>query len=426
MTTPVSRTTVTDALAAAKDTVHVVGVVGFDVDWDNVVDHWKASGSHPAVVVRAESDNVLYTRSFVSDTADAAVRKSFKQMQVPRDHALELAELLAGAGWDPKEIGNERRVEMLHLESSLSVARADDRYFIQLNVPGYDGEIEEITEGDTLWNAAHDVLAYVLAPERGQKYSARVGTELLEIFDHKDTPRGIFPRDSFYDTDYTQLVVWVLILDRQGRLLIHRRADNAKDNVGMWDKSVGGHVEPHESADTSRAAVREVIEELFSNELDDKNPGFKPFEVTDSDVLYLGQWRPDARGRHIFKEASRYRNQWYYVKMENSPRVYTPREMPDKTVKRLRVRVEAYMFVAGEVLTDEFLGDLKNSTYQLVSINDLKSVMDKALAGNEVPGFDATNHIPKFTPDLVNIMTGGLRDELQEFAELVRRHAANG
>lgn len=425
MTKPASKNDVTDALASAK-IVHVVGVVGFDVDWDKVVDRWKGKKSQPEVVVRTESDNVLYTRSFVSDTPDAKVRKSFKQMQVVRDHALELTDLLARAGWDPDEIKKHRRIEILHLETSLSVARADDRYFVQLTVPGSLSAIEEIVPGDTLWDPAHDLLDYALDEDGGQKYSARTGTELLEIFDHQDTPRGIFPRDSFYDTDYTQLVVWVLILDRQGRLLIHRRADNAKDNVGMWDKSVGGHVEPNESTDTSRAAVREVIEELFSNELENKSPGFKTFEVTDSDVLYLGQWRSDARGRHIFKEASRYRSQWYYVKMQESPRVYTPREMTDGTVRRLRVRVEAYMFVAGEILTDDFLGSLQNSMYHLISINDLKSVMDKALAGGEVAGFDPTNKVPKFTPDLVNIMTGALRDELQEFAELVARHATDG
>lgn len=426
MTAPTSKSDLTGALAAATTTVRVIGVVAFDVDWEKVADEWKRDGRHPDIVVRAESDNVLYTRSFVSDTAAAKSRKTFTQMQVPRDHALELTELLTDAGWDVKEIQKNRRVELLHLDSPLSVARIDERYFVQLTVPGYEGAIEEVATGDPLWDAAHEALSYALNTDGGQKYSAPAGTELLEIFDHKDTPRGIFPRDSFYDTDYAQLVVWVLILDRQGRLLIHRRADNAKDNRGMWDKSVGGHVEPHESTDTSRAAVREVIEELFSNELEDKNPGFKAFEVSDSDVLYLGQWRPGARGRHVFKEAYRYRKQWYYFKMENSPRVYTPREMPDKTVKRLRVRVEAYVFVAGEVLTDEYLGTLENSPYQLVSINDLKSVMDGALAGKKVLGFDATNEVPKFTPDLVNIMTGGLRDELQQFAELVSRHAANG
>ncbi|CAN5334707.1 hypothetical protein BH11ACT4_BH11ACT4_13160 [soil metagenome] len=425
MTTPTSQD-VTAALAAASEIVHVVGVVAFDVDWEKVTEEWKRNDRHPDVIVRAESDNVLYTRSFVSDTAAAKKRTTFTQMQVPRDHALELNDLLVRAGWDEKDVGKSRRIELLHLDSPLSVAQVDDRFFIQLTVLGYESAIEEVTSKHPLWGAAHQTLGYALEADGGQKYAAPLGTELLEIFDHKDTPRGIFPRDSFYDTDYAQLVVWVLILDRQGRLLIHRRADNAKDNRGMWDKSVGGHVEPHEATDTSRAAVREVIEELFSNETDTSDPGFQAFEAKDSEPLYLGQWRPGVRGRHVFKEASRYRKEWYYFKMENSPRVYTPREMPDGSVRRLRVRVEAYMFVAGEILTDDFLTTLENSVYQLVPINELKSVMDKALAGNAVDGFDATNEVPKFTPDLVNIMTGGLRDELQEFAELVSRHATDG
>jgi hypothetical protein len=195
------------------------------------------------------------------------------------------------------------------------------------------------------------------------------------------------------------------------------------DKVGY--SSIGGHVEPLEHADTSHAAVRELIEELFVDELADE-PGFHPFEVTDSDVIYLGEWRPEVRGRHIFKEAVRYRSQWYFLKLRSHPRVYSPRSMPDGTVRRLRVQVDAYVFVAGESLNEDRLKQFRNSPFKLIDINDLKSVMDLAQAGKPVLEFDPTNDVPQFTPDLINIMTGDLRDELQEFAELVRRYATNG
>ena len=417
---------VTKALAKARTTVQILGVVPFDIDWDEVCAEWRRAGAHPEIRVRCESDNVLFTRSFVSDSATAAERTTYREMRVIRDHALELPQLVREiAKWEPNEREEKTMVELIHLNSPLSVARIDDRYFAQLTVPGHEGPVTEIIDGDPLWEMARDALAYTLDAEGGEKFSAVPGTELLEIFDHEGVPRGVFPRNSFYDTDYTQLVVWALIIDRQGRLLIHRRSDNAKDNREMWDKSVGGHVDPLEHADTSHAAVREVIEELFVNELDE-DPDFRPFEITDSDVIYLGEWRPDVRGRHLFKEAVRYRSQWYFLKLRSHPRVYSPRTMPDGKVRRLRVQVDAFVFVASEAVTEERLNKLENSAFKLISMNDLKSAMDLAQAGKAVPGFDASRDVPLFSPDLVNIMTGDLRDEVIEFAELVRRYATNG
>jgi site-specific recombinase len=55
--------------------------------------------------------------------------------------------------------------------------------------------------------------------------------------------------------------------------------------------------------------------------------------------------------------------------------------------------------------------------------------MDRAIAGEEIPGFDENrfdedkvNVIPKFTPDLRNIMTGKLRDVLEEFSQYIKRY----
>jgi hypothetical protein len=85
--------------------------------------------------------------------------------------------------------------------------------------------------------------------------------------------------------------------------------------------------------------------------------------------------------------------------------------------------------VAGPQLDEDFLRKLKNSTFKLIELPELKSVMDKAIAGAEVPGFDENrfdedqiNTIPKFTPDLRNIMTGKLRDILEEFSQYIKRY----
>lgn len=411
-----------DVVAGAKTSVRVLGVVPFDLDWEHISRTWATSGVSLDVALRCESDNTLFTRAFSTDSAQAPERTTYRQMRVVRDRAIELPELLREQQFSSQAPDTD--IKIIHLDVPVSVLSVDDRLFVRLTAPGTLTQTREAAPGDLLYEIAQGALAYALASDGGAKYSAPSGAELLEIFDHDGVPRGVFPRNSFYDTDYTQLVVWALILDRRGRLLIHRRSSNAKDNREMWDKSVGGHVEPSEHADTSHAAIREVIEELFTDE--SLESGFRPFEVTDSDVVYLGEWRPEVRGRHLFKEAGAYDNKWYFLKLRTRPKVYSPRTMPDGTARRLRVRVDAFVFVASPLLDDDFLQQLKNSAYKLISVNDLKSVMDDAQASKPVPGFDPSNPVPIFSPDLVNIMTGDLRDELQEFAELVRRYSQDG
>lgn len=148
MTDQATKNAVMEALLEATETVHILGAVAFDVDWEKVCDAWKLRNARPDVVVRGESDNTLFTRSFVSDSATAKERRTYKQMRVIREHMLELSDLLVRAGWDAKEIKESRRVEIIHIDSPLSVARIDDRYFTQLSVPGNNGAIEEVIEGD--------------------------------------------------------------------------------------------------------------------------------------------------------------------------------------------------------------------------------------------------------------------------------------
>jgi hypothetical protein len=67
------------------------------------------------------------------------------------------------------------------------------------------------------------------------------------------------------------------------------------------------------------------------------------------------------------------------------------------------------------------LKGLKNSTFKLIELSDLKAAMDKSLRGQTSPGFDP-DPIPKFSPDLVNIMTGKLRDVLDEYSLYIKKY----
>jgi isopentenyldiphosphate isomerase len=55
-------------------------------------------------------------------------------------------------------------------------------------------------------------------------------------------------------------VVHVLVFDRKGKLLLQKRSMNKDVAPGMWDTSVGGHVNIGE--DIRTAALREMKEEL--------------------------------------------------------------------------------------------------------------------------------------------------------------------
>jgi hypothetical protein len=191
----------------------------------------------------------------------------------------------------------------------------------------------------------------------------------------------------------------------------------------MWDKSVGGHVDFSKDVETSRAVARELIEELFEDESKHAG-GFKPLTVTDEGMVYLGEWRPKQRGRYPFREISGYKDEWTYFRLHDSQQVYSPRTLPkpEGKIRRLRVIADVFIFVAGPSMNEALLGTLRNSKYKLLELSELKSAMNTALRKEAVPHFDEKLTIPEFTPDLINIMTGGLRDTLEEFAQNIKRY----
>ncbi len=419
-------------LGNAESQTRLLGVVALDPDWQTLARKWAGKLSDAPdfdVTILCESDNFLFSKSLTLDIDTAENRRSFRELKFIRDRAAtELPDLLKEERVPDSLIGSEGRIriEVTHLPLPVSVAKVDDRIFVNLWLHEVEGEYEEITRRHPWRSLLEKCVTTYFDPVRGRKYACQLGDELLELYDHKRIPRGIYPRKSFYDTDYSQLVIWAFIFDRQGRMLIHRRSDNAKDNRGMWDKSVGGHIE-FSDYHTSRAAFREVIEELFIEEPEYVKSDLKKWAVSDKEVIYLGEWRPSQRRWHPFHEIRSFEREWAFFRLRESTPVYSPRTLPNGTERRLRVIPDIFLFVAGPQLTEEFLKRLKNSTFKLVELAELKNVMDRAMSGREVPGFDEnrfgpTKPVPEFTPDLKNIMTGRLRDVLGEFSQYVKRY----
>jgi 8-oxo-dGTP pyrophosphatase MutT (NUDIX family) len=86
--------------------------------------------------------------------------------------------------------------------------------------------------------------------------------ERVRVYQADGRPAGALFRDEASRSGLAVGVVNVLLVNRQGDVLLQRRPAD-KENGGRWDKTVGGHVDEGEEFDA--AAVREAAEELFSD-----------------------------------------------------------------------------------------------------------------------------------------------------------------
>jgi hypothetical protein len=422
----IDRSVFFEILKTAQSEVVLIGIVPFNIDWESVGHSWintLSSGDTFKVKILCESDNTLFAKSFTTDSAKANKRYSYTNLKFIRDNALFYFNDITNNSSDTTiSVNDVANLKIIHIQVPFAVASLDNRLFLSFWLDEFDEVIYEIAEEDIFYRYISSYLTTNLDDDRGGKYSSAIDDESLELFDHDRIPRGIYPRASFYDTDYSQLVVWGFIFDRYGRLLIHRRANNAKDNRGMWDKSVGGHPDFSEDIDTSRAIAREVIEELFTDELkSDAKYDVKPWKIDPSDMIYLGEWLPNKRKRYPFDEVNKINKEWIYFRLPDSQRVYSPRILPNGSIRRLRVIADVFLFISNNSFNEDSLGDLHNSFYKLIDLQALKTSMDLALSNGKVPKFDNDHTVPKFTPDLVNIMTGELRDTLDEFSNYIKQ-----
>lgn len=84
--------------------------------------------------------------------------------------------------------------------------------------------------------------------------------ELLNVYDAAGVVVGSMERGEAKARGFAAGAVQMLVVNQDGRVLLQRRLDD-KENGGLWDKSVGGHVQAGETFD--KALLREANEELF-------------------------------------------------------------------------------------------------------------------------------------------------------------------
>ncbi len=398
-----------NCLSNATEQVTLVGVLPLHVASASTLERFSQHlrATKASVLILCESDDELFRRSLSLDTADAEQRLSFRELRFRRDLFHELADNFTAAAKERIDIRNA------YAPLTLNLARFDSRFYCVPVVDTLaDADLYEEIDERHPWHRSVVHYEEYLRAGYGARFTAARDAEVIELYDQERAPRGLFPRGCFYDTDYHQYVIWDFIFDRAGNLLIHQRAQNAKDNRGMWDKSVGGHVDWSRELTSARTAVRELIEELFEDELNKESMAH--FTESEANVIYMGDWRPDKRGRRPLEEIRGFKgNEWAYFSLRDQLQLDTPRYFTDR-VKRLRVIADIYLFIANRDLRVE---NLKNSQFRLVRVTDLKSEIDRSPALE--PGASSTSGFLA-SPDLRYVMSGPLREVLEEVSQAVR------
>ena len=193
-----------------------------------------------------------------------------------------------------KDMRSRIRLLQNNLRQFVNIIWADDVIwycFTTLGLPEISmyQKITEQTDHD-LYAQLAAYINFLLDENTGGKYLSKPDDELIELYDMKDMPRGIYPRKAFYTTNFQRYSVWAFIFNRKGELLLQQRSPFTKDNRGLWDKSAGGHVDLKDSS-TLITAKRELVEELFLPEAE-----FSKYMSADlGDIVDFGEWNIEKR-----------------------------------------------------------------------------------------------------------------------------------
>ena len=88
----------------------------------------------------------------------------------------------------------------------------------------------------------------------------REDAEMLSVVDSHDHVVGTERRDKVHELGLRHRAVHVLIFNNNGDLFLQKRGLHKKENPGLWDSSVAGHVDAGETYDA--CCVREIEEEV--------------------------------------------------------------------------------------------------------------------------------------------------------------------
>lgn len=94
---------------------------------------------------------------------------------------------------------------------------------------------------------------------------------LIQVVDENDNPLYGVKMHQVWRTGEKHRIVWIIVEDEQGRILLQKRPKTMPLYPGRWDNSVGGHVDEGETYE--QAAKREALEELGLSDIKLKELG---------------------------------------------------------------------------------------------------------------------------------------------------------
>jgi hypothetical protein len=396
------------------------------------------------VHILCESDSENFGQSLCVDTDYSGPRASFAELTVHRDRVI-------GKG---KQDGLRAAVRDLLLEQrvskeSLVTDSALDRLFIRqsnlrlpVNLIAADGKLWccitthslpalssyfPVDPQSRLHTQLMDFLDFYLKPDKAGIYLSEPGDELIELYDKKGYPRGIFPRGCFYTTEYERYSIWGFVFNRKGQLLLQQRGMTVVDGRGLWDKSIGGHVDLRDSS-TFITAERELVEEMFLPEAE-----YSRYVRADlGDIIHFGEWNPKKRPERAFVQAFQGlgESDWVIFRAtDDDGEPMTVTRISDRrihgedggvSIKKTVFRSDVYLFIAppGYLDTEDqmkrLLGHAEVSgaaaAHRLLRVEELRQwARDAENTGNE---------LDTFTDDLLYVVRQH-RDLLEGFSQFI-------
>ena len=389
------------------------------------------------VTILCESDSENFNQSLCTDNSASPRRLSFANLSVHRDRIIGtgkrdglIQEVKTQVGNSPQAEDILKRivVKQVNLRLPVNIIEADGRVWFCV-IAHHATDLQsyfEATDG-SLRTDLLDLLDFYLSPEKGGIYLSKPREELIQLYDKNGIPRGIFPRACFYTTEFSRYSVWGFVFNRNGELLMHQRSMTAKDGGGLWDKSVGGHVDLLDSS-TSMTAERELVEEMFLPQAEYT----KYLRADLGDIINFGEWNPKKRPERTFREAfaDLTESDWVMFRAcdrEGQPITVTRvsdrriHENDSVTMKRTVFRSDIYLFIAPKDYLDseeqmsKLLGHAEESgaaqAHKLLTIEALR----EWIRNLEQSGKDRET----FTDDILFIVLQ-YRELLEGFAEFVK------
>lgn len=433
----------------AKTRIRILSVVAFDFDWTELRDIWypKINAGELKIEIITESEPEVNKRSIIaSDRRISGMKRSYELgnfMNILRAPSLDLRKYLLDCGCKNMEPCSDVKGEesngyeqcfslrTCYLEIPYPAINIDDEYYICMLFTKFNdiGCFEKITEKHPWYEGfKHYFHAFFDYEGGAKKYSTEESSkgnrlEVIETYNEKRISMGLLPRDSFLNTTHVKTVVWALVFTRDGRLLIQQRGKNAKDNQGMWDKSVGGHVAV-DDIDTVKAVAREIAEELYTLEADEQGKHGKTdyLQVNEDKMIFLGEWLPDRRYLIPFKDVNNQKDEAYFFRMDYSfSKIVnnSPRHLPDGRIQDVSVFADVYVCIAAEGFSGK-INELKNGKYRLVELYELKDALNDGVIEVEQDGkIEWTDF--NVSPDLSLIIRSSLWQELVQFSDFIRK-----